>query len=65
MNNKENYISKTVRDNNKPDEIPYDKFLVGRHLKRWDYGIFKDAKWKDTKERVALLYPKENNQFSK
>ncbi|CAG8810408.1 27765_t:CDS:2, partial [Racocetra persica] len=51
--------------NNNQDIIPFDKFLVVRLSKRWDFGIFKDARWKDSKERVALLFPKENNQFSK
>ncbi|CAG8820745.1 1046_t:CDS:2, partial [Racocetra persica] len=36
-----------------------------RWLKRSEFGIFKDAIWTAYKKKVALLFPKENDQFSK
>ncbi|KAF0506302.1 kinase-like protein [Gigaspora margarita] len=51
-------------DLNKLD-IPYDEFSKTRWLKRSDFGIFKDAIWTVYQKKVALLFPKEKNQFSK
>ncbi|CAG8589720.1 15384_t:CDS:2 [Gigaspora margarita] len=45
--------------------IPYEEFLVNRLLRGSDFGIFKDAIWKACQKKVALLFPKEKNQFSK
>ncbi|CAG8661027.1 17508_t:CDS:2, partial [Dentiscutata erythropus] len=46
-------------------EIPYDEFSRIRWLKRSEFGIYKDANWKESHNKVALLLPKEINHFSK
>ncbi|KAF0465063.1 kinase-like protein [Gigaspora margarita] len=66
------YKSNTIKDHNKLEEIPFENFRVIRLSKRWDIGIFKDARWIEEShekveqvEKVALLFPKENGRISK
>ncbi|CAG8545506.1 6177_t:CDS:2 [Cetraspora pellucida] len=56
----EHYKYKTAKDHNKLELIPFDVLLVIRLSKRWDLGVFKDARLKESKEKVALFFPKEN-----